>query len=346
MSADTTATKRPRRTLAPVALLFAANAATQFAIQAWLAYGFADKVWKLRGPLPYLAPVALDVFAINLMAAAYMLRRAPLRQRAYVWFWLAVVIGAQVGASEGFADHEKWTVWGRVASVFPAVFLAASLHALIIVARRRDDAAVEPTDPRPGLRARWAVWRARRTTGRGLVAGGDALAQALAGRPSPALATAHAVASRPRAVARIEVPPPPPPPVRSAPAARPVEMPEPPPPEAPSVLTPAQRAHAEQVGQRAAREVGRESRANGHRERVSRRNPHWSAVIARCLDSDAPEEAKTVALALGLNPRTAQLWVSKERERRALTSRSATGDAPAGGEKLPVSANGSRRAGT
>src|ERR1700752_1324509 len=69
MSADASSTRRNVPVL--VALLFGANAATQFAIQAWLAYGFADHVWGLAQPLPWAVPLALDLFAINLMAFAY-----------------------------------------------------------------------------------------------------------------------------------------------------------------------------------------------------------------------------------------------------------------------------------
>jgi hypothetical protein len=345
MSADTRSTSL-RRIPVPVALLIGANALTQFAIQAWMAYGFADKVWKLRHPLPWGAPVALDVFAVTMMVLTYHLRNAHWRTRAYAWFWLGVAIAAQVGASEGFADHERWSVWGRVASIFPAVFLAASLHALIIVARRREHslAAVEPVEVaarRPGLVARWRAWRAPR-----LVA--DALADALAApaaRPSLAFATAHAIASRqpvevpslPLPVAVAELAPPPAVEAAPEPAAEPW-------PAGPSVLTPEQIEAAEALGPVLAAQVGAEQREAARAARAARRaarrpapaaparggrqagprDPRWGDVIKRCLDADPPEDAKTVGQALGVKPRTAQLWVSKEREARAVTSRAAT----------------------
>jgi len=127
---------------APLAWSFAANAVVQFAIQAWLAYSFAAHVWHLPGPLPYFAPVALDAFIVNMMIVAYELRGAKLRTRLYVWLVLALGIGAQIGAAEGYAAHVDWGTWARVASFAPALLLAASLHTLIIRRKHLDP----PTD--------------------------------------------------------------------------------------------------------------------------------------------------------------------------------------------------------
>jgi hypothetical protein len=161
MTADVSATHSPRLPI-PEVLLFSASALTQFVIQAFLAYGFAAHVWGLAQPLPWCAPVALDLFAVTMMAFTFRLRSARLRRRVYAWFWLAVAIAAQVGASEGYADHLGWNWWGRIASLFPAVFLAASLHSLIIAAREMD--AVPPAArrvrlPRRPLRRVWSWLR-------------------------------------------------------------------------------------------------------------------------------------------------------------------------------------------
>jgi hypothetical protein len=295
MSADTVSPK-PRRLPPRTVLLFAANAATQFAIQAYLAYGFALHVWRLASLLPWIAPVALDVFAINLMGFAYELRNAPLRQRMYVWGWLGVVIGAQVAAAEGYADHEKWSLWGRGASLFPSIFLAASLHALIIAARKRDHALLSDAPARVGV---WAVWRTKRQVARALKAerrahGRKPLVLTL---PRPVIlegGTAVALAA-PREVPAIEAPA----------AVKPEPAREPERPAEPARPRPARRGAPK-----------RSRRGGGDLQAI---------VIKRCLDGEHPEDAKTVALEVGANPRTAQLWVKHERERRASTSRSATG---------------------
>jgi hypothetical protein len=306
MSADkrNTSPPRARRIPVPIALLFAANAATQFAIQAWLAYGFAAEVWELHQPLPWFAPVALDIFAINLMALTYMLRNAPLRQRIYAWFWLAVVIGAQVGASEGYADHEQWNNWGRAASLFPALFLAASLHALIIVARHWDSDAV--SEETPGL-----GWWARRRRDRAI---GQALDDAPATSSLPAavvtarLAAAEYTRQRRTAIqATVPDATPAPLPAQTPPALPaapepPVELEAPVPPPLPR---PASKPGPRRP--RAPREAAGQDRPTG--------DPRRADVIKRCVDGT--EDAKTAATDLGVNVRTAQLWVKAERERRA-----------------------------
>jgi hypothetical protein len=130
------------------AWLFGSNAATQFAIQAWLAFGFARYVWGLPWPLAIFIPVALDLFAVGLMRFAYRVRDARLRVRIYAWWWVGCAIAAQVFASEAYAVHTGWTVPGRVASLLPAVFLAVSLHTLIIT-RRSEESTPPPPSPTP-----------------------------------------------------------------------------------------------------------------------------------------------------------------------------------------------------
>jgi len=295
MSADASSTRRNVPVF--VALIFGANAATQFAIQAVLAYGFAAHVWGLTQPLPFAVPFALDLFAINLMAFAYILRHAPLRQRAYVWFLLFVVIAAQVLASEGFADHEGWSLWGRGASIFPAIFLASSLHALIMAARRREAAA--DGEPQPGPLARWLtgrrvaseIRRERRAfakTPKTITPPAPRVIQSTTAEVAAGAAPVRIEAERPAA-------PPEPPPVSSGATPRPVK---------------ARRARpALPAGPRRGREA----------------DPRQADVVKRVIEGG--EDAKTVALELGVNPRTAQLWVKHARER---AERDGRAGAPAG----------------
>ncbi len=156
MSADTFASLRTAKLRRVMFAVFVANAAVQFAIQAWFAWRFAAEVWRIPWELSFLVPVALDVFVINLMVATYMARKARLRTRAYLWGTLGSGIVAQLAAAEAFAGHAEWSIPGRVASLAPAAFLALSLHALIIVS--------ELTDSEPG--ARRASWSERRRAAR------------------------------------------------------------------------------------------------------------------------------------------------------------------------------------
>jgi hypothetical protein len=304
MSADTISPKL-RRLPPRTVLLFGANALTQFAIQAYLAYGFAAHVWPLPAPLPYAAPIALDVFAINLMGFAYELRNAALRQRIYVWGWLGVVIGAQVAAAEGYAAHEDWSLWGRGASLFPSIFLAASLHALIIAARKRDHALLSDAPARVGV---WAVWRTKRGVARALKA-----ERKSAGRKPLVVTVDRRVILEARTAVALAAPPVPERPVLEH-------------------TTKAEQATgAAPVRARPARrELPAAPRPRGRRSADRPNDALREIVIKRCLDADPAEDAKAVALELGANPRTAQLWVKVERDQRAMTSRSATGGAPPG----------------
>jgi hypothetical protein len=273
MSADT---RTSRRISAPIAVLFAANAVAQFAIQAVLAYGFGAKVWglkKLWEWLPLAVPVALDIFAITLMVFAYQLRGADLRQRVYVWVWLGVAIACQVGAAEGFADHEDWGMWGRGASLFPSIFLAASLHALIIASRKRDH--VGPGGTLPG-------WLTRRRTARRVARGIKAERRA-------ARRTVRVVTITPRVLA--------------ADAGQPREAPSPPPPKPPAppptgepdpVPTPRRPLPSARRG------------ANGHK--VDGRK---AAAVRRVIEGSEP--ASAVARDIGESPRNVQNWVAAAR---------------------------------
>jgi hypothetical protein len=279
----------PRRTV----ILFSANAATQFAIQAYLAYGFAAHVWPLPAPLPYAAPVALDIFAITLMGFAFELRNADLRQRIYVWFWLGVVIGAQVAAAEGYAAHEDWTLWGRGASLFPSIFLAASLHALIIAARKRDHVPVPAAGP-----GRWERWR----TGRAVAREIKAERKAAASTPRPVTVTPRA------ALAAVTVA------ARALPApARPPVLPAAP---EPTRATPAeQAAGAAPVRARPTRRPDRPTRPAPVGPRGGRKAELYAVAVKRVIDGG--ETAKAVALDLGEAPRNVQNWANEERALRA-----------------------------
>lgn len=120
---------------ATVRIVFAmvcANAATQFAIQAWMSFRFARDVWAIPRPLCAAVILALDLFAVSFMVFTYLLRTAGWLSRAYVWVIFAVGVGAQLFAAELYGAHEHWTTPVRVFAGLPALFLAASLHGLIV----------------------------------------------------------------------------------------------------------------------------------------------------------------------------------------------------------------------
>lgn len=148
-------TPRDHASLLVFAVVFA-NAATQFAIQAWLTYRFAADVWDIPQPLCVSLIVALDLFAVMFMVFTYLLREANSGTKLYVWAIFAAGVGAQVLAAELYGDHQRWEFEVRIFASLPALFLAASLHGLIIWRRHRGD--VKPTTkhahPEPGMPAR------------------------------------------------------------------------------------------------------------------------------------------------------------------------------------------------
>jgi hypothetical protein len=278
MSADTFApgAANLRRALT---FVFAANAATQFAIQAWFAWRFAAEVWKLPFVLSFGVPLALDIYVINLMVTAYLLRSARLRTRAYVWIALALGIGAQLGAAEAFASHEAWGVAARVASLVPAAFLALSLHTLIIVAQH--------TDYREGRQRRVTLAERRRAR---------ALVKALrdSGPADPVI---------PPPVVRPHLPPALTPGAFSQ-AATPTEVRFPVAPVAvPKVSRP---APAPSRPAAPAAKAGRRSL----------RDPQRDLAVKRVR---AGESAADVARSMALNPRTVQLWVKAARDQQSVT---------------------------
>jgi hypothetical protein len=137
----------------------AISSAGWFAFVFWASLGFAAKVWRLPPDLAWVLPVALDLFAIGMMLATYLLREANPRVRVYIWSWMFAAMAAQVAVFELYATHLGWPIEARVASVFPPVFLAGSVHAVIIVRRHAGRA---PT-PRP---AAAAVFEGAETTAR------------------------------------------------------------------------------------------------------------------------------------------------------------------------------------
>lgn len=136
--------------VAAVRVVFAmvvANAATQFAIQAWMSYRFAKDVWSIPRPLCVAIIVALDLFAVTFMVFTYMLRRAHWLSQAYVWCIFAAGVGAQLFAAEQYGAHAAWTGPVRVFAALPALFLAASLHGLIIWRNHANVVAPAKTEP-------------------------------------------------------------------------------------------------------------------------------------------------------------------------------------------------------
>jgi type IV secretory pathway TrbD component len=133
------------RTGVIVFVILAANAITAFAIQAWMTYGFAAKVWKLPTELCFALIVALDIFAIMYMVLMYLLRSTGW-PRVFATGVFLFAIGAQVFAAELYGAHENWTTEVRWFAVFPALALALSQEGAILWRIHRNDA---PRDRRP-----------------------------------------------------------------------------------------------------------------------------------------------------------------------------------------------------
>jgi hypothetical protein len=133
-------------TVRTVFAMVVANAATQFAIQAWMSYRFAKDVWSIPRPLCLAIIVALDLFAVTFMIFTYLLRTASALSRLYVWAIFALGVGAQLFAAELYGSHEHWDLPVRMFAGLPALFLAASLHGLIIW---RNHANPPVREPRP-----------------------------------------------------------------------------------------------------------------------------------------------------------------------------------------------------
>jgi hypothetical protein len=139
MTNERNETKSHDRVAVVVFVILAANAATAFAIQAWMTYGFAKDVWHLPTQLCFALIVALDIFAIMYMVLTYLLRGTGWpRFAATVVFLFS--IGAQVFAAELYGDHEDWSTEVRWFAVFPALALALSQEGVILWRTHRNDA--------------------------------------------------------------------------------------------------------------------------------------------------------------------------------------------------------------
>jgi len=144
LSDEATNVREPNRgTVWLVFVGVAANAVTQFAIQAYMSYRFAKDVWDIPQVLCVGVICALDLFAVMFMVFTYLLRTAKWQTQIYVWFVFAAGVGAQLFAAELYGAHEHWEPPVRVFAALPALFLAASLHGLIIW--RNHSAASAPT---------------------------------------------------------------------------------------------------------------------------------------------------------------------------------------------------------
>lgn len=129
-------------TFAVVIIILAANALTAFAIQAWMTYGFAKKVWELPTQLCFALIIALDIFAIMYMVLTYLLRGTG-RPRFLATVVFLFAIAAQVFAAEQFGEHEQWSTEVRWFAVFPALALALSQEGVILWRTHRNDKAAK-----------------------------------------------------------------------------------------------------------------------------------------------------------------------------------------------------------
>lgn len=151
---EATSVREPGR--ATVGIVFAgvtANALTQFAIQAYMSYRFAKDVWEIPRLLCGGVIVALDLFAVMFMVFTYLLRQARWWTQLYVWAVFAAGVGAQLFAAELYGAHMKWSGPVRIFAALPALFLAASLHGLIIW-RNHATSSTKLTPPSPAVTRR------------------------------------------------------------------------------------------------------------------------------------------------------------------------------------------------
>lgn len=140
--------KRYDATTVAIALGFGANAAMNFAIQAWMTYGFAREVWGIPSELCVALIVALDVFAILYMLLTFALRGTGWPRLAAMAVFLFAV-GAQVFAAELYGDHKKWSTEVRWFAALPAVFLALSQEGVILWRTRKVDRASSVQSRKP-----------------------------------------------------------------------------------------------------------------------------------------------------------------------------------------------------
>jgi hypothetical protein len=102
----------------------------------------------VRGPLTYLYPLVIDGFIAYGIRALLVLRNAPLRARAYVWFLVGVATTASIWANALHAlrlNEERASVTGlrlgdtvvAVLSTIAPLALAGAVHLYILIARER-----------------------------------------------------------------------------------------------------------------------------------------------------------------------------------------------------------------
>lgn len=113
--------------------------------------------------ITWVYPVVVDGQMAVGTVAALVLRRAPLRTRAYVW----TMIGASIAVSvAGNAAHASGAVLppdaAALASAVPAAALAASLHLMVVITRSTTHTGAAPATRRRGVPVRAARARAAR----------------------------------------------------------------------------------------------------------------------------------------------------------------------------------------
>lgn len=121
---------------------------------------------RIAPAITWVYPVVVDGLMAVGTVAALVLRRAPLRTRAYVW----VMIGASIAVSvAGNAAHASGTQVlppgaAAVASAVPAAALAASLHLLVVITRSlsRNTTSGESAPGRAGRAPVRVIGRRRR----------------------------------------------------------------------------------------------------------------------------------------------------------------------------------------
>lgn len=143
-----------------VAAAATAVVALASAVLSWDALTWGAGQLGIDGRLAWLYPVAVDGCIMVGTAAAWALRHAPRRVRAYVWGLLGIAIGASVvgNAAHAAGGNPLHSIGGAV----PAAALAGSLHLLIVLVRHvhadrpanevHADPVIEPVMDRPQAR--------------------------------------------------------------------------------------------------------------------------------------------------------------------------------------------------
>lgn len=128
-----------------LALLYASTtlvALCCFALSAYGLYGYG--LYGLHiGRLAALVPACVDLLSLCGIYATYVTRNSPWHIRAYAWmvFGVAVVVSILGNVADGVL--RGLVLGGVIGAAFPPIFLAASIHLVIVVRRAVERATAD-----------------------------------------------------------------------------------------------------------------------------------------------------------------------------------------------------------